>query len=219
MAQPAHRALPPAQAPPPFDPPVFLQAKRVTGSVGSTAPAAVESEAGSADNDKPCAAAAAAAVVTGNILVVQDGPDKKAFWLQRKIGVTRHHGTVRVGYVLNDGAEEGAWELLSEPPEMVAIITDSKSKVLPGTGNEADNENTGGIDPAAEFSALQLVATHDPEGTGHVLGSTLIAADHQQVYAVTEHHRQGSLFEFCAAAGRLSEPEARFFFRQILKVR
>jgi hypothetical protein len=162
-----------------------------------------------------------------HILVVEheDG-NKKAYLLQRKVGTTAH-GSIRVGYVLKDSkdTEEGVWEL-AEPSleyskgdqqhEMVSVIMEEKSKVLP---DDIGSQGNSSIDPAAEISALQLVAKYDPEGVGHVLGTMDIACDEQYVYAITDYHREGSLFEYCAEVGRLDEPEARFFFRQILMVR
>jgi hypothetical protein len=222
MSQPS-RALPPAQAPPPFDPPVLLTAKRVTGTVGnSSTPAVLESSTSLSTFDGENTL-----VAQNHILVVEHEEEKKAYLLQRKVGTTAH-GSIRVGYVLKDPkeADEGVWELV-EPAseyskgdhhqhEMVSVIMEEKSKVL--SDDRGSHGNTS-IDPAAELSALQLVATHDPEGVGHVLGTTNIACDEQYVYAIiADYHRDGSLFEYCAEVGRLGEPEARFFFRQILKV-
>jgi hypothetical protein len=101
--------------------------------------------------------------------------------------------------------------------EMVSVIMEEKSEVLP---DDVGSHGNSSIDPAAELSALQLVAKHDPEGVGHVMGTTNIACDEQYVYAITDYHREGSLFEYCAElpVGHLGEPEARFFFRQILRV-
>jgi hypothetical protein len=159
-----------------------------------------------------------------HILVVEHAEGKKAYLLQRKVGTTAH-GSIRVGYVLKDpkATDDGVWEM-AEPssgyqedhqPEMVSVIIEERSKVLSDAMGSRGNTS---IDPAAELSALQLVATHDPEGGGHVLGSMNIACDQQYVYAITDYHREGSLFEYCAEVGRLGEPEARFFFRQILRV-
>jgi len=161
-----------------------------------------------------------------NILVVQQQQQddtgyccssrRAVFLLQRKLVV--HHGSsVRLGYVLQQqpGAladdHDGVWEL-AVPEEMVAVLmVHTKSNILENS-NTDNSCNT-------ELSALQLVATHDLEGTGHVLGTVTVAADHSHVYAVMTHHREGSLFDYCAAVGRLKEEQARFCFRQILKVR
>jgi serine/threonine protein kinase len=164
-------------------------------------------------------------VAQNHILVVEHEEGKKAYLLQRKVGTTAH-GSIRVGYVLKDpkAVDEGVWEL-EEPSsghpkgdhqhEMVSVIMEEKSKVL---SDENGSHGNTSIDPAAELSALQLVATHDPEGVGHVLGTANIACDEQYVYAITDYHREGSLFEYCAEVGYLSEAEARFFFRQIIRV-
>jgi hypothetical protein len=209
--------LPPAQAPTPFDSPVLLTAKRVTGTVGnSCAPPAMESSTSLSGGEDTLAA-------QNHILVVEhDEEGKKAYLLQRKVGTTAH-GSIRLGYVLKDSKEtdEGVWELAESSledhqHEIVSVIMEEKSKVL---SDDIGSHGNSSIDPAAELSALQLVAKHDPEGVGHVLGTTNIACDEQYVYAITDYHREGSLFEYCAEVGRLGEPEARFFFRQILMVR
>jgi hypothetical protein len=221
MSQPS-RALPPAQAPPPFDPPVLLMAKRVTGTVGnSCTPPEMEASTSLSGGEKT------SLVAQNHILVVEHEEGKKAYLLQRKVGTTAH-GSIRVGFVLKDpkATDEDAWEL-AEPSsgdskddhqhEMVSVIMEEKSKVLP---DDVGSHGNSSIDPAAELSALQLVAKHDPEGVGHVMGTTNIACDEQYVYAITDYHREGSLFEYCAElpVGHLGEPEARFFFRQILRV-
>jgi hypothetical protein len=228
MSQPS-RALPPAQAPLPFDPPVLLTAKRVTGTVGCTPPELVASisisDAWGKSND-PVGHGENTLVPQHHILVVDHEEGKKAYLLQRKVGTTAH-GSIRVGYVLKDpkATDEGVWEL-AEPSsdnsngdhqhEMVSVIIEEKSKVLPDNMCSPDGNTS--IDYAAELSALQLVAAQDPEGVGHVLGTANIACDQQYVYAITDYHREGSLFEYCAEVGSLGEPEARFLFRQILRV-
>jgi hypothetical protein len=228
------RALPPAQAPPPFDPPVLLAAKRVTGTVIRAPPPEIESSAAVSDNNKSSNInndpldGEKAFDAESHILVVEHGTQKKAFLLQRKVG-TLVHGSIRVGHVLKtpDATDEGLWELAqssspgnsssnADQREIVAVIVEEKSKILPDDSSGHGNTS---IDPAAELSALQLVATHDPEGVGHVMGTMLIATDQRYVYAITDYHREGSLFEYCAEVGRLGEREARFFFRQILKVK
>jgi hypothetical protein len=226
MSHPS-RALPPAQAPPPFDPPVLLTAKRVTGTVVQTP--ALEMESTSTGKSNEAVGDGEKTLASQNhILIVEHEEGKKAYLLQRKVGTTAH-GSIRVGYVLKDpkAMDEGVWEL-AEPSEgysngehqheMVSVIIEEKSKVLSDDMCSSHDDGNTSIDHAAELSALQLVATHDPEGVGHVLGTANVACDQQHVYAITDYHREGSLFEYCAEVGCLGEPEARFFFRQILMV-
>lgn len=226
MSQPS-RALPPAQAPPPFDPPVLLTAKQVTGTVSRTPPEKESTSIfGNSKSNDSVGDGEKTLVAQNHILVVEHEEGKKAYLLQRKVGTTAH-GSIRVGYVLKEpkaADEGGVWEM-AEPSsgdskgehqhEMVSVIMEEKSRVLSDDRGSHGNTLT---DPAAELSALQLVATHDPDGVGHVLGTTNMACDEQYVYAITDYHREGSLFEYCAEVGCLGEPEARFFFRQILRV-
>ena len=183
------------------------------------------------------------ASVAGNILLVHVGKQcTKAFMLQRKIQTTVF-GSVRVGYVLKDPPSgevlPGAcWEVAerdgggddnddSEEEEdddeshanLVAVTIEDKTQVL-----RAPPRRPTAQDPQTELSALQWVAAstapdHVVGNDHHVVGIHYIAADESHVYTIAPYHQKGSLFEHCAKVGRLREPDARFFFRQILKVR
>ena len=203
----AHR---PVQAPPPFPPPILLTARRTTGNV-LTAPASSETDASAPPNLERKAS------VAGNILLVHDSNDPKAkqhaYLLQRKIKDSLH-GTVRVGFVLRHPTESeaGIWELVdsaSSKHEMVAVKIRPKSKV-----EQADSDH----DPRNELSALQWITANDPEGKGRLLGPTVLAEDETNLYAIMPYQKEGSLFDYCDTKGKLSEPEARFFFRQMIEV-
>jgi serine/threonine protein kinase len=102
---------------------------------------------------------------------------------------------------------------------LVAVSIRERAKVLP----EPRHANTGASqDPRGELSALQMVAEASARRGGedlHVVGTRLVAADAAHVYTVTPFCKDGSLFDYCMRRGTLREDEARFFFRQILKVR
>lgn len=140
------------------------------------------------------------------------------------------------------GTDDSAmWEVAPSttgiyPHEMVAVSVEEKSEVLSSEGEgglttlRRQHSNTV-QDPKTELSALQIVASNDPEGSGHVIGTSIVAADQRYVYTITPYHKEGSLHEYCcsfsssaaaeASAGKgtqLAEGDARYFFRQILKV-
>ena len=199
----------PVQAPPPFPPPVLLSARRLMGEVLTSA---VEN-----DGVTQAPSLVRKSSLAGNILLVQDDQnpkaEKKTFMLQRKLKASTH-GSVRLGFVLRDPSksESGVWELVPKSNdggdgdlfEMVAVKIEPK--------NSTEN-------PLVDLSALQWIAANDPEGKGHLLGPAIIAADDAHYYTITPFQNGGSLLDYCAEVGQLPENEARFIFRQMLKVR
>ena len=167
--------------------------------------------------------------ILGNILLIDRHEEEKeplAILLQRKLEETVF-GSVRVGYVLQrppaddpDNMVDALWDVQKAPEgsiyphEMVEVAIEEKSIAL-GEGDEASVAK----DPKSALSALQMIASHDPQGLGHVRGALTIATDQRFIYTVSQYHGEGSLFEYCATVGNLSENDARFFFRQILVVR
>lgn len=80
-------------------------------------------------------------------------------------------------------------------------------------------------DPIKEIQALQLIGNHHP----NVMGSVEVLQDHEHLYSVMPYCRGGDLFgvvievaerrqanEAAEGAGGMSEPAARYWFRQIL---
>ena len=200
----------PIQAPPPFPPPVFLSARRLMGEVLTTA---VETTKAPSLVRKSS--------VAGNILIVEDSEnpkaEKKTFMLHRKLKASTH-GSVRLGFTLRDPSvsESGGWELVvpsgssDDQFEMVAVKIEPKT-----TAVSYSSEN-----PLVALSALQWIAANDPEkGTAHLLGPAIIAADEAHYYTITPFQNGGPLLDYCAEVGQLPENEARYIFRQILKVR
>jgi len=201
-------ALPPAQPPVPFDPPVLYKCRRVTGIVQTTI------EDGQNASKEPSLERQIS--TTGNILLMEHEEGQRVYLLQRKLGNTLH-GSIRVGYVLKNrkDSDVGPWELKEStgiyPNEMVSIMIEDVDKV----GSDRSNHVQ---DPQTELSALQLIAEKDPDGTGHVVGTSSIGSDQQYTYTILPFHREGLLLDYCAEVGRLNENEARCFFWQILKV-
>jgi hypothetical protein len=166
-----------------------------------------------------------------------------AFWLQRKLRKT-HDGLIRLGYQLKQQkqhphpvstASVGKWELDTDvlgQPKFVTIHilpssvlddqpTQSQDRaVVVATANAYSHLN--------ELSALQRIANHHHQHhlhtttskqRKHVVGTRLVATSSQYVYAVLPYYRDGTLLQFCQMVGPLMEPLARFFFKQIVKVR
>jgi hypothetical protein len=224
----------------PFDPPTLLTARRIAGVVNvpetessSATPFGEASlnlcDFSSEEPEKTLVAGPThlgrTSTMHGDIVIVEeDGKPPRAFWLQRKMNRLTH-GTVLLGFTLRPNTSSefagsgGAWELT--PPEtgshhkMVQIemldimILDMKLSA------EASPVRS----PLHEICALQMVAEHNDTRDAHVVGTKLVATSPQNVFVVMPYHRDGTLFQYCLAKGSLEEPVARFFFRQILKVR
>lgn len=233
-SRPLPHAILPAQAPPPFPEPKLYSARRVQGLV--LTPSSHGAHATSLERRSS---------VAGNILLIdtEEGESKshphnsvRAFMLQRKIKSTRF-GTVRVGYALQAKGEEdasnngnsttNAWEVVpngdnaaddddEDATELVAVTIKEKSKVL-----QMDHHANTAQDPKSELSAMQMVASleRDENHGHHVVGTNLVAVDDANVYTITPFCKEGSLFDYSMRHRQLSESDARFFFRQILKVR
>jgi serine/threonine protein kinase len=163
--------------------------------------------------------------MSGDIVIVEeDGWPPRAFWLQRKVNQLTH-GIVRLGFTLQpntspESAGSGeTWELT--PPETdghhkkVQIdILDTRILDINLSAEVSPVRN-----PLYEICALQMVAEHNDTRDAHVVGTKLVATSPQNVFVVMPYHRDGTLFHYCLSKGSLEEPVARFFFRQILKVR
>lgn len=150
-------------------------------------------------------------IKSGDIVIIQTPEGELAYWIQRKLCHTTH-GCVRLGFRLTKkGDSDAGWTVQRSngiyPFEMVAIKIQDKQacKHTPKSCR----------DPNGEFSALQMIAKHDPEGVGHVV-TGIVCADDDQTYIIMPHFGDGSLAEFIAESGRLSEGVARHFFRQII---
>jgi hypothetical protein len=154
--------------------------------------------------------------ISGNILVVDTPQGERAYWLQRKMCKTTH-GYVRLGFRVTrrDGDSSTTWTVQpstngSYPFEMVAIKIQDKSA--------CEHTPRGTRDPQVEFSALQMVAAFDPEGLGHVV-TGIVCTDNEYVFVIMPYYGEGSLAEYIAENGRMSEEVARHFFQQIISVR
>jgi hypothetical protein len=155
--------------------------------------------------------------LSGNILTVDSPQGERAYWLQRKMCKTTH-GSVRLGFRVTrrDGdSSTTCWTVQpstngSYPFEMVAIKI--QDKVV------CEHTPRGTRDPQVEFSALQMVAGYDPEGLGHVV-TGIVCTDNENVFVIMPYYGEGSLVEYIAENGRLSEEVARHFFQQIISVR
>jgi hypothetical protein len=225
----------------PFDPPKLLTARRIAGFVNvpetessSASPFGEENVNLSAfTSEEPVKTLLAGPThlrrtntMHGNVVIIEeDGKPPRAFWLQRKMSQLTHK-TVRLGFTVQPNTNpefagsEGSWELT--PPE----TTDGHHKLVQiemldtrildmNSSAEASPVHS----PLHEICALQLVAEHNDNRDAHVVGTKLVATSTQNVFVVMPYHRDGTLFQYCLAKGSLEEPVAKFFFRQILKVR
>lgn len=227
----------------PFDPPQLLTARRCTGFVHipEARNAVKESWNGRAsfiagngssdDISSPDSKAVSLAgpthlkrekTMAGNIIVFEpDGEPPQAFWLQRKIDKPSY-GDIRLGYKLRRHSQPDfkdssqAWELdLDEAgePFLVRILI-MHSSVL-----DMKNDNPEVQSPLDNLSALQMIAQANNTSEAHVVGADLLGACPSFLYAVLPYYPDGTLMQYCMNEGNLKEPVARFFFKQILKVR
>jgi hypothetical protein len=222
----------------PFDPPQLLTARRKAGFVDVPEPPQSDSPLGwdgnrsssSFDGNSPPSPTEMAGptfltrtqTMAGNIIIFEeDGKPPQAFWLQRKIGKSSN-GVIRLGYKLRPNSKPkfkdstDAWELAIDESSIQPIVTINMmhSSVLDLKPEDKDFHN-----PLDELSALQMIARHDNSENAHVVGTELVATCSQHLYAILPYHPDGTLLQYCQTVGSLDEPVARFFFRQILKVR
>lgn len=209
----ATRAVLPASSPPPFPDPVFRKARRCGGLVAT--PSFLDANSTMAPNLERQAS------VSGDILVIQDDQalssgSERVYLIQRKLRDTPF-GSVRVGFVVDKDLDSGMYHVKPSAEvegqcEMVEITMESKANIA--------SEPTADYHHKAALSALQMIAALEKGSpTGHVQRIELVAADESFVYTISPYHKDGSLYDYCTALGRLSENSARYFFRQILLVR
>lgn len=217
------RALMPPKPSPAFPEPFLLPARRLTG-VAVLLP--VESASNKEEAKQAPQRLERRASVSSNILCVDNGGKPQYFWLQRKIRTTSKHGSVRVGFVLKDPAEnsesdpsstgEVVWEVVSKEADANGAGGDSQQVQM--VAIQIENKN----DPSNELAVLQWVAKHATDGNNNVLCSVLGAADSRNVFTVSPYDCvQQTLFEYCSEqpGNIVSESTARGFFREITKVR
>jgi len=156
-----------------------------------------------------------------------------AYWPQRRLQdaiygcviactvLTRHIGEAADDAARAAGYEPGhplapvVWEITNEH---VAIKQVEWRRVHAMRGRLLE-------DPIKEIAAMQLIGNHHP----NVLGSMEVLQDHEHLYSVMPFCRGGDLFgvvlevaekrqlnEAVEGAGGMSEPVARYWFRQLL---
>lgn len=216
------RASFPALPPPPFDPPVVLEARKITGLVVLSnndvnyPPTLLRPN--DDDNDDNNSESHRTSppqferteTSNGNVLLIDDTDEglKRQYLIQRKLR-SSIHGSTRVGYVLEDpnsdttntsntcfykvkGKENNKSDK-SSSYEMVTVKIIDKSSI------ECNNNNNN-----SEISALRIIALHhqaeDDPGKQHsaVEGTTVIGADRNHIYAIIPCYYDCSLFDYCS---------------------
>lgn len=207
----------------PLPPPILYPARIVQGEVqtpGDTA--AAEAERNLTNQDElqtvlppPSESLERSSSLTGSILVVETPQGERAYWLQRKMCKTTR-GSVRLGYrVAKSDNRAAMWTVTPAtsgpyPFEMVAIKVQDKAA--------CEQVPKACRDPKVEQSALQIVTEHDPHGHGTVV-TGFVCADNENIFIIMPYFGEGTLAEYVAKSGRLSEGVARHFFQQIISVR
>ena len=152
-----------------------------------------------------------------------------AYWPQRRLQdaiygsvwaclvLRRHHGVASDDAARAAGVEPGSpqapivWEIVGTH---VAIKMVEWAQVQHTRGRLLE-------DPVKEIAAMQHLGTGNP----HVLGSREVLQDDDFLYSIMPYCRSGDLFgivvtyaENNGGEGGMSEPMARYWFRQILQV-
>lgn len=225
-------------APPEFNPPNLITARKSTGFVDipgvandeawngrksfTMSPSPLEAPPSPTEKSFGPSLLQRSKTMAGNIVVLEeDGHPPRAYWLSRKIGKSPN-GVIRLGYQLRPNSKPEfkdsleAWELatdeIEEEPILVVVhIMHTSVMDMDGEGGVAHR-------PLDELSALQIIAKHKGSDEGHVIASSLVATCASHVYAIMPYHADGTLMQYCLENGSLDETIARFFFRQILKV-
>jgi hypothetical protein len=225
----------------PFDPPKLLKARRSTGFVDIpedkdavqeewNGRRTISSGNGSSsdipetDNSSkfgPTHLQREKTMAGNKIIFEPDGEPPQAFWLQRKIGKSSH-GIIRLGYKLRrntkpsfEGSPE-AWELDVDEAGEASLF---KFLIMHSSVLDMKSDNHEVQSPLDNLSALQMIAQNNNANDAHVVGAYLLGACPSFLYAVIPYYPDGTLLQYCMTNGPLEEPIARFFFRQIVKVR
>lgn len=107
--------------------------------------------------------------------------------------------------------------------EMVTICIESESHLLHGLGEAATATTDSGISSLkTELAAMQFIAEKSKTvDVDHLWGTEMIGSDNGSLCVVmTPWHSEGVLQDLCASqpGGVLSLEEAKFFFKQIVRV-
>lgn len=110
--------------------------------------------------------------------------------------------------------------------DMVTICIESESRLLSSMGETAAEVSSGSRTTSTlktELAAIQFIAEQSKTtDADHLWGTSLVGNDNGWVCAIlSPFPSDGSLLDYCIShpSGALSLDEAKFFFRQILKVR
>lgn len=174
---------------------------------------------------------------------------RKAFLLQRKVATTAYGGSVRVGFCLDGDkpGDDGFWKVLHKENsecthpsasrkrdhemmmgvrdryEMVTICIETESRLLGVKQVRAQSMADTTSTLKTELAAIQYIgALSKTMELDHLWGTDLIGNDCGSICVVmSPWHSHGTLLDLCNSYpnGILPLEEAKFFFRQIAKVR
>jgi len=143
-----------------------------------------------------------------------DAGEERAYWLQRTIRQAIY-GKVRQGIVLNRRSLNGEviWEITNK---LCAVKEMSWNYIERHRGSLAE-------DPIKEVSAMQYLKENDASRSAesimsseHVIMPLDLLSDERYLYSVMPYCDGGELFDRLEQHEKFTEPEARYWFRQIL---
>jgi len=134
--------------------------------------------------------------------------------LRRHYGVAADDAARAAGLSPGDPIAPIVWEIVRDGNSHVAMKKVEWAKVHQARGRLLE-------DPVKEIAAMQYIGNTHP----HVLGSSEVLQDDEFIYSIMTYARGGDLFgivvsetEQRGGEGGMSEPSARYWFRQILSV-
>jgi len=135
--------------------------------------------------------------------------------LRRHYGVAADDAARAAGLSPGDPIAPIVWEIVRDGITHVAMKKVEWAKVHQARGRLLE-------DPVKEIAAMQYIGNDHP----HVLGSSVVLQDDEFIYSFMTYAKGGDLFgvvvsetEQRGGEGGMSEPSARYWFRQILSVR
>ena len=148
-------------------------------------------------------------VMNGDTTTTND--EIRAYWPIRKLQRSLY-GDVYSCLLLQPHRGQEAQRTAAETQGIDSIVWESTEEFVAIKRQRRDKFGQHADDPEMEIAVMQFLGAHHP----NVLGLVEALQDDEYLYLVTQYCQNGDLFDIVKDGGRMSEPEARYWFRQIL---